>query len=67
MSRAICGLKWISMSWGNKNFKSPFSPKGKIRPNLLAVKHALSRSRIVELSGSARSAKFRGVLASWVN
>ena len=25
-------------------FKSPFSPKGNIRPNLLAVKHALSRS-----------------------
>ena len=46
---------------GNKNFKSPFSLKGKIRPK--------SWSRIGELSGyrSARSAKFRGVLASWVN
>ena len=33
--------------------QKPFFSKGKIRPNLLAVKDALSRSRI----GSARSAK----------
>ena len=49
-----------------RNFKRPFSSKGKVRLNLRGVKHARPRSRIGDFSGpsSARGAKFRGVLAS---
>ena len=49
-----------------KKFKRPFSSKGKVLLNLKDVKHSSPRSRIGELSGdaSARSAKFRDVLAS---
>jgi len=39
---------------GNRDFESPFSPfffKGKIRLNLLAVKHARLRSGIGDFSG----------------
>ena len=52
----------------NKNFKRPFSSKGKIRLNLSGVKHAQSRSGIGNYPAirRARNPRFRGVLASWV-